>query len=75
VPFDRLVPFIEALRASLERRDGASGAGAMIELKTWEKTGAPEEHAGFGTFGNEAKNAQVEFLARVLRAVPPETSF
>jgi fermentation-respiration switch protein FrsA (DUF1100 family) len=72
VPFDRLVPFVDALRASFERR-GASGA--MIELKTWEKTGAPEEHAGFGVFGNEAKNAQVEFLARVLRAVPPESSF
>lgn len=72
VPFDRLVPFIEALRASIERR---GGAGAMIELKTWEKTGAPEEHAGFGVFGNEAKNAQVEFLSRVLRAVAPDASF
>jgi len=72
VPFDRLVPFVDALRASIERR---GGAGSMIEMKTWEKTGAPEEHAGFGTFGNEAKNVQVEFLARVLRAVAPEAGF
>lgn len=40
----------------------------LVELRTWPRTGAPREHAGFGRFANEAKNAQVEFLARWLGA-------
>jgi dienelactone hydrolase len=68
---DRIVPwaiqrgFLEALRKHFR------SAGAMpdlVEWQTWPTTGAPEEHSGFGRVSNEAKNAQTEFLARVLRA-------
>ncbi|MCA9300141.1 MAG: alpha/beta fold hydrolase [Phycisphaerales bacterium] len=38
-----------------------------VEVHTFESTGAPDEHAGFGRFANDAKNLQVEFLERHLR--------
>ena len=44
---------------------------SLIELKTWPQTGAPEEHNGFGKMGNEAKNAQVDFLVRHLKPTSP----
>jgi len=71
---DRVIPianvrrFIAALTDHYRER---SAGPELITLRTWRDTGAPEEHAGFGTFGNEAKNVQVEFLQRVLRATPP----
>lgn len=68
---DRIVPylgqsrFLDALRAHY----AASGADpALIELKTWPQTGAPDEHIGFGPKSNDAKNAQADFLARRLAA-------
>lgn len=71
---DEMVPigvqrvFLDRLRA----RYAAVGADpALVELRTWPQTGSPREHAGFGRFGNEAKNLQVEFLARHLGATPP----
>jgi alpha-beta hydrolase superfamily lysophospholipase len=72
VPYERLVPYVDALRASFSRRGSRD---ALVELKTWENTGAPEEHAGFGVFGNDAKNAQAEFLARALRATSVGEAF
>lgn len=39
----------------------------MIEYRTWPETGAPQEHAGFGRFSNDAKNAQTEFFVKHLR--------
>ncbi|GDY00362.1 hypothetical protein LBMAG48_27650 [Phycisphaerae bacterium] len=48
---------------------------AMINVKTWPTTGAPQEHSGFGTIANEAKTLQVEFLSRRLRAKPPAEAF
>lgn len=68
---DELVPvatqrrFVDALRAHYRAR-GADEA--LINFHTWPETGAPQEHAGFGRFGNDAKNLQTEFLARHLRA-------
>ncbi len=68
---DRMVPwagmsiFVDRLRAEYRRR-GADPE--IIEVKTWPETGAPQEHAGFGRFANDAKNAQVEFLRRRLPA-------
>jgi dienelactone hydrolase len=66
---DALVPigvqraFLDRLRAHYR----AKGADAdLIRLHTFAETGAPQEHAGFGRFGNEAKNLQVEFLTGVL---------
>lgn len=66
---DRIVPlgvaraFVEALRARY-REVGTNPE--LVRLRTWGETGAPDEHAGFGRFGHEAKNAQVEFLSEFL---------
>ena len=38
----------------------------MIILKTFSETGAPQEHAGFGKYANDAKNIQLEFVKRVM---------
>jgi len=71
---DRMVPiasqreFLDALR---ERYRSAGADPGLVELRTWPQTGAPQEHAGFGRFGNDAKNLQVGFLARHLGATPP----
>ena len=71
---DRVIPvaglrrFLDALTERYRDRGADPG---MIELKTWPETGAPEEHNGFGRVSNDAKNAQVEFLARTLGAVTP----
>lgn len=56
---DRVVAW-EIQRGFLARLPGP------IEVRTWRDTGAPDEHAGFGRFANDAKNAQVEFLVRGL---------
>ncbi|GAB4384234.1 MAG: hypothetical protein Kow0022_06210 [Phycisphaerales bacterium] len=64
---DRIVPwktqehFLNRLRAHYQTL-GASPD--MVEIVTFERTGAPDEHIGFGQFSNQAKNAQVEFLKR-----------
>lgn len=58
-------------RAFLARlRDAYSRAGAdpaLIEVRTWPETGAPDEHVGFGRFAHEAKTFQTDFFARTLR--------
>lgn len=67
---DRIVPihlqrgFVDNLRAHYTAR-GADPA--LIQLHTWPTTGAPDEHAGFGRFGNDAKNLQTAFLKTWLR--------
>lgn len=65
VGFEGQRAFIGALRARYESRGADPG---MVELVTWPETGAPAEHAGFGRFANDAKNAQTAFLARHLGA-------
>jgi dienelactone hydrolase len=68
---DRVVPlsvqekFIDSLRSHY--REGGADPG-MIELVTWPDTGAPDEHAGFGRYSNDAKNAQTNFFAKHLRS-------
>lgn len=66
---DALVP-VGVQRAFLDRlRDHYREQGAdpeMVRLHTFSETGAPQEHAGFGRFGNEAKNLQLDFLSSVL---------
>lgn len=65
---DTMVPiavqrsFLAALRAHYAQLGADAG---MIELHTFEDTGAPQEHAGFGRFANDAKNLQLAFLRRV----------
>lgn len=67
---DELVPlkiqqgFLEQLRA---RYTAAGTDPGLISLHTFRETGAPQEHAGFGRYGNDAKNLQLEFLIRHLR--------
>lgn len=68
VPFATVSRFVDRLRAHYTAR-GADPA--WVRLHTWKNTGAPDEHAGFGKFGNDAKNAQVEFLrAWIVGGVP-----
>jgi hypothetical protein len=51
----------------LQRRYTEQGADpGMVELVMWDRTGAPEEHMGFGEKSNEAKNLQTEFFTRWL---------
>jgi dienelactone hydrolase len=64
---DRVIPiegqrrFVEALRG----RYAALGVDpSLVEFRAFPQNGAPDEHAGFGKFGNDAKNTQVEFLKR-----------
>ena len=51
--------FIGALRARSERPE-------QIGLITYDQTGAPNEHAGFGRFAADAKNRQLDFLKQWL---------
>ncbi|HZW11132.1 MAG TPA: alpha/beta fold hydrolase [Phycisphaerales bacterium] len=63
VPIDTQRRFIEDLRSLYSAR-GADPQ--QVELLTFADTGAPDEHAGFGRFGNDAKNAATDFLRRRL---------
>jgi len=64
VAFDTQRQFLDDLGAHYV----AAGASPdAIECTTYSDTGAPEEHAGFGKFGNDAKNAATEFLVRCLK--------
>lgn len=66
---DEVVPvatqerFVEAVRARCVEQGADPG---MVQMRTWERTGAPWEHAGFGMVSNDAKNEQVAFLRRWL---------
>jgi len=51
----------------LERQSDPS----LIERVLYDHTGAPGEHAGFGTHAADAKAAQVSFLKRRLAATTP----
>lgn len=67
---DRVVPigtqrlFLDELKAHYKSHDHDP---EQIELITFKETGAPEEHAGFGRFANDAKNIQLAFLKRLFR--------
>jgi len=61
------VAAIENFAAALRDRNAKLGANpSMVELVTWDSTGAPEEHIGFGRHSNDAKNRQTEFFVRSL---------
>jgi dienelactone hydrolase len=67
--FDAVVPLpVQSRFLSHLRAHYASGAAdpSRIELVTFDKTGAPQEHSGFGRFSNDAKNTQTAFLQRWL---------
>ena len=65
---DELIPhsvqsgFIGTLRDHFTTRDADPG---LIEFKTFEETGAIQEHAGFGKHASEAKDLQLAFLKRL----------
>lgn len=67
VPLAGMRAFVERLGSVYAARGSST---ELIEMKTWTTTGAPEEHSGFGRVGAEAKDVQVEFLSRTLRARP-----
>lgn len=68
--FDEWVPvrsqqaFFEAIKP---RYAPPAGDPSSLELVVFEKTGAPQEHAGFGRFAAEAKDRLVGFLGHHLR--------
>lgn len=66
---DEIIPFASQ-RAFLNRLGAQYRQRAcdpdLIEVVTWEQTGAPSEHAGFGRVSADAKARQVEFLAKHL---------
>ena len=74
---DEWVP-VQAMRSfcvSLRERYQALGANpALVELRTWETTGAPNEHAGFGRVASEAKDEQLRFLSAHLLGPPAAAS-
>ena len=64
VPFGTQQRFIDDLRVHYH----AMGADpALVGFLTFTDTGAPQEHAGFGKFGAQAKDAATDFLVRHLR--------
>ncbi len=63
VAFETQQRFIDDLRAHYIAQGADPG---LVELQTYADTGAPEEHAGFGKFGNDAKNTATGFLVRCL---------
>lgn len=67
---DELVP-IEVQRSFLaqlsEHYKTESADVGLIKLHTFSETGAPQEHAGFGRYANDAKNIQLAFLRSTFR--------
>jgi len=63
IPYDTQAGFIDRLRAHYASR-GADPD--LIEMTTFEDTGAPQEHAGFGKHAARSKDIQLAFLSRVL---------
>ncbi|GJQ30852.1 MAG: hypothetical protein HBSAPP03_27360 [Phycisphaerae bacterium] len=64
VPYDAVTGYLDAVRAHYAARGADPG---LIRHRAWANTGAPDEHAGFGRFGNDAKNEQTAFLQEVFR--------
>lgn len=65
VPWSGQARFVRDVRARCAR---AGASPDLVQVRTWTRTGAPQEHSGFGEASNDAKNTQVAFLTRVLRA-------
>ncbi|MCU0689013.1 MAG: alpha/beta fold hydrolase [Phycisphaerales bacterium] len=63
VPVGCMTSFVEALGGHYARL-GADPA--MLTMRTWPSTGAPDEHNGFGRVAAEAKTIQAQWLGRVL---------
>lgn len=59
VSFEGQTAFLDAVREHYHRPE-------LVELVTYEDTGAPFEHAGFGKFASDAKDRLRDFLSRHL---------
>lgn len=68
VPLACMTTFLEALAPKYAALADDGITPPEIKLHTWPRTGAPQEHSGFGNVASEAKSIQTEFLARVLFA-------
>jgi len=66
VPVGAIESLFDSLRAHYQTLN--ADPDKLLTLKTWPKTGAPAEHAGFGNVAAEAKNLQTEFLEKWLAA-------
>ncbi|MGH7133063.1 MAG: alpha/beta hydrolase family protein [Phycisphaerales bacterium] len=66
VPVECISSFIDAVRASFPTPPNPDPI-----LHTWDQTGAPDEHSGFGRMAAEAKTRQVEFFTRVFDLSAP----
>ena len=64
VPLEGQREFVDAVTA----RCRGLGSSAPIDLHVYDRTGAPNEHAGFGRMGADAKDRVVSFLSSALRA-------
>ena len=64
IHYEGQAAFIDALRLRYEHPE-------LIEFTTFEETGAPFEHAGFGRHAVEAKTHQVDFFRRAFGLEPP----
>lgn len=71
---DRIVPFVVQAHFidMLKARYRARGVDdALVTLQSWDQTGAPEEHIGFGKVTPDAKASQLAFLTKWLAPTPP----
>lgn len=59
VPFETQLDFLDDLRVHYRALRADPN---LVELLTYTDTGAPQEHAGFGRYGAEAKSAATGFL-------------
>lgn len=66
VPFSTMEQFIHRLREHYIQLGASPG---LVQLHAFDRTGAPQEHAGFGRLSNDAKNIQTAFLSGELGAV------
>ncbi len=64
VPLLSQLHFVELLKDHYVLRGADVG---LIRTEIFERTGAVQEHSGFGRLSNEAKNLQTEFLRGVLK--------
>ncbi len=69
---DQVVPWagMKIFLTNLRDHYDSSQSSKQIEILTFTQTGAPLEHNGFGTRSNDAKNAQTEFLRKLLLPLP-----
>lgn len=65
---DEMVPIAGQMKFLDSLKDHYKEEGVdpeLIELHTFTQTGAPQEHAGFGKYANDAKNIQLEFIQKI----------